>query len=283
MEIKLAGSVEVAREINPEIAIEAEWGANYIEGSKLTLNHHGVNSDNPAPCIAEISCKDCFDDDTIVLSHIDLDSIGGVLNVQRDDLWVKNKKFWRAVAFVDVNGPHKLSTYKELTDKEEKQIYAWWAWSQDNRAPRCQNDTSIDVSEYIQECRVALDKILNGDVEMLEKGIAFKKAEQELNASSYVSSRGDVILRSADTFVNHLYTTPAGTICKVVVAYNTKYKSITISKADSDNDIDCCSIIQSEFGEEAGGHKGIAGSPRGVEYSFDDASKFYIRVQKELQ
>jgi len=278
MEMILAGDCEVAKALKPEVAIEAEWGSDFVDGSKLSLNHHGVNSSNPAPCVAEFSCDGLKESDVVVFSHVDLDSIGGILNVLRDDIWLDNKRFWRVVAFVDVNGPHRLGECEHLTGCEEDRVYAWWAWSQENRAPRCQKGESIDISGYLEDCFDVLRRILGGDKELLELGKEFKRKERELNERSYVESCSGVAFRVSDSFVNHLYKSSDGVLFDVVVAYNTKFKSITISSSGANDAIDCCSLIQRAFGKEAGGHKGIAGSPRGVEYSVDDAEGFYRGV-----
>ena len=42
---------------------------------------------------------------------------------------------------------------------------------------------------------------------------------------------------------------------------NTKFGSITVSALD--NAFDCKAVVQGLWGELAGGHPGIAGSPRG--------------------
>lgn len=47
------------------------------------------------------------------------------------------------------------------------------------------------------------------------------------------------------------------------MAFNTKSGSVTLSFAEKDDPRDACEIMQKVFGPEAGGHKGIAGSPRG--------------------
>jgi hypothetical protein len=53
-------------------------------------------------------------------------------------------------------------------------------------------------------------------------------------------------------------------VCEAVIAFNTKSGSITLSFAEETDPRNACELMQAVFGPEAGGHKGIAGSPRGV-------------------
>jgi hypothetical protein len=48
-----------------------------------------------------------------------------------------------------------------------------------------------------------------------------------------------------------------------IVAYNDSLGSITISLADPIKGVSCREVVQTLWGQQAGGHDGIAGSPRG--------------------
>ena len=50
--------------------------------------------------------------------------------------------------------------------------------------------------------------------------------------------------------------------------------SITLSFEDGGEKFNAAVIMREFFGPEAGGHAGIAGSPRGVVYNMDDLLKF---------
>lgn len=73
-QIFLAPTAEQARDLDPDITVEAEYGDDCVEGKEITLAHHGSRSDNPAPCNTEV---EPLERGTIVLSHIDLDAVGG--------------------------------------------------------------------------------------------------------------------------------------------------------------------------------------------------------------
>jgi hypothetical protein len=81
---------------------------------------------------------------------------------------------------------------------------------------------------------------------------------------------GDVVVRVSSTFVNHLYATPDGRICRGVTAFNTTRGEITVSLAEPVSGVSCRKLVQELWGPLAGGHDGIAGSPRGERRSLAD-------------
>lgn len=46
----LAPSYDIAKSINAEATVEAEYGDECLEGTMATLAHHGPRANNPAPC-----------------------------------------------------------------------------------------------------------------------------------------------------------------------------------------------------------------------------------------
>lgn len=51
----------------------------------------------------------------------------------------------------------------------------------------------------------------------------------DLNTQSVEDVIGAVVIRQSDRFVNHLFITPGGWVCKAIVGINTKTRDITIS------------------------------------------------------
>ncbi len=268
MKVLLAPTVELAQTINADITIEAEYGDYCVEGSLYTAAHHGSRSINPAPCIDKnIPVK--FDA-TVLVSHLDLDTLGGIARILGHST-VYYEFFWELAAYVDINGPHRIMQSKHADPTNVARMYAWWAWSQANRSPRRDNTKIHNVTGEVMNSLEALLKILAGDDEMLEAGRKFMEAEETLEKDSFITSmrlntRHDIIVRNSDAFVNHLYTS-SGKTHDLVLAYNSKTKAITLSKENSYMSLNCCEIMQAVFGPLAGGHAGIAGSPRGVEFT----------------
>ena len=80
-QILLAPTYDIAKTINAEATVEAEYGDECLEGTMATLAHHGPRSNNPAPCnTPDVPVLPPFA--TVVVSHIDLDTLGGIYALQ---------------------------------------------------------------------------------------------------------------------------------------------------------------------------------------------------------
>ena len=273
MKVILAPTADLANSVeNPAVTVEAEYGDITVKGSRYTAAHHGSNAANPCPCV-DTDIPTVGEGETILVSHIDLDTLGGVARAMGWCLGPR-RAFWELAAFVDVNGPHKLAQ-SGAREEDLAALHAYWAWSQSNRGPRRESDQIHDVTDEVGRHLDALEKILDGDAELLAAGGEFRKAGEELNEESFVEASHGVIVRVGPAFTNHLYTTPQGEVCEAVVSFNTKSGSITLSFAEKDDPRDACEIMQTVFGPEAGGHKGIAGSPRGVRQTLAELELVY--------
>jgi hypothetical protein len=279
MRIYITSSVETAQKFVEEsqedvavAVVEAEYGGHEVVGSSdaLTLNHH-VRPGRRCPCLYD---TEDFGDtpDVCLISHFDLDTLGGVMALRGDKPW--DDAFWALAAFVDVEGPHKVEFALDYRRQDHERLAAFWSWSRDHRlfAPR---DGSIeDVTEFFIYAGRELGAILRGERD--DDGRDFLEAEKELRSTSFLadSHGGPVtVLRQSDVFVNHLYYDEVGRPADVVVAHNTSHHSVTVSC--SDGQVDCRALVQRLWGEKAGGHAGIAGSPRDREMTLDDAIELF--------
>jgi hypothetical protein len=271
--IFIANNAAALATLKPQHTVEAEFGFDVVEGSVQTLAHHGPRAANPCPCLNP-DVLPAERGDVIGISHIDLDTLGGLGRIIGIDHCMGFvTQFWALAAYVDINGPHKIHEFAP-TPETERQLNAYWAWAADHKvfAPRDGSvlDVSHDVATHMQE----LGHILAGDEGLLEAGDAFKAAGAELNKTSLVevieTPLGKVAIRRADGFTNHLYTTAEEVVCDGVLAFNATFESVTLSFSDGQGN--ACDIMQKAFGPEAGGHAGIAGSPR-TPHTFDDLGK----------
>jgi hypothetical protein len=259
--------------ISPDATVEAEYGDVLVSGRLLTMAHHGPRSNNPAPCSGEYSIPD-EGIETVGISHLDLDTLGGCMAILGRYVF---SSFWDLAAFVDVNGPHKLGE-ANASPEDLARLYAFWAYNENNRVFAPRDGSVLDVTAQVLDGVAAIEKILGDDPEMLAAGAKFKEEGEKLNAASFVEAPHGVILRVSPGFTNHLYTTPSGKVCKAVVAYNTLQGSITVSFADTptgSRHMNAREIVQSLWGQEAGGHAGIAGSPRGQKMTLMDVAACY--------
>lgn len=246
--------------------VEAEYGDAVVKGSVLTLAHHGPRSGNPAPCLAENGVTG-EGVEAVGLSHLDLDSLGGCAAILGRK--PEAQGFWTLAAFVDVNGPHKLGQ-ASADPADIARLYAFWAWSQANRCMAPRDGSVADVTEQVMSAIVVIERICANDTDLFADGEQFRSAEEALNKRSFVEMSAGVAVRVAEVFVNHLYVTPEGATAKAVVAFNTLTGGITVSLADSIPGVSACANMQRLFGKEAGGHAGIAGSPRGARCGLAD-------------
>lgn len=288
----LAPSFELALTVPAPIllTVEAEYGSAVLEGSVYTAAHHQpegkysgrhiVEGGRPAPC-NDINIPQV--QGTIVVSHFDLDTLGGVLRAQGVvDVFLGYEGFWELAEFVDVNGAHKLRQ-ANANEVDLDRLYAFWAFAK--TMPRYPRDQVVDVTADIRSAENALRVILRGDERLLAAGQSFRQEEETLNEKTYnVTFYDTVICRtatSAKDFCNHLYTTPEGFLGKCVVCFNTESKTITVSLADPVDGVSCREAVQALWGPLAGGHNGIAGSPRGQEMTDEDAVKL-ISLMSDL-
>lgn len=252
---QLAAAIQGMR----SVTVEAEYGEKCVDGSIATLAHHGPRKDNPCPCLLDnSSIKEELD--VVAGSHFDLDYLGGALAVV--GLKPEAPGFWNLAAFVDVNGPHKLAQ-SGAAPADIRRLYAFWAWSANNRVWAPKEGTVIDVTEKVMEGRAVLERILADDPELLSLGDKFQEDEEELNRLTFIELRHGVVVRVANGFANHLYVTPGGEVGKACVTLRLDVNGITISLADPIDGVNCAFIAEALFGPKAGGHATIAGSPRG--------------------
>ena len=143
MKIILAKNAEV---LSQELAlysrtatVEAEFGDSTVAGTEITMAHHGANSDNPAPCNWPVPAKG-LDVDAIGISHMDLDTLGGIMAVmgRKPDI----DEFWNLAELVDLNGVHRYPM-SDVGIKWLPFFQAWWSWSQANRAPFSKTSSTL--------------------------------------------------------------------------------------------------------------------------------------------
>jgi len=279
-------NLETALKGKRSATVEAEYGAVTIQGSVLTLAHHGVNAGNPAPCSYDNGIGD--DVDVVGLSHFDLDTLGGCAAI----LGVKPEAetFWKLAEFIDLNGAHKLQKGIEkagATEADVAKLFAYWAWSKNFRVFQNRDGSVSDVTAKVTEGCEVLRMILGGNEEILAAGEAFKLGEQKLNEESFVDGSGGVLVRVGPQFVNHLYVDPWGNPHEAVVAFNTIHGSITVSFAEKPiGDVNAETIVKKLWGHLASGHAAIAGSPRGERMSIhdiNDAAEEVVELLSEIE
>jgi len=302
----IANNAAALRLENPTHTVEAEYGLDVVEGSVLTLAHHGPRVGNPCPCLGDSIPYEGTEPIVIGVSHFDLDTLGGVLRIVGQK-YSFERLFWKVAALVDTMGVHKLEEIREILIAETypgspesprdgywlgydygggvvPALNMFWAWSEDHRLFAPRDGSVLDCTEFFGEALQVLQLMLYGDIydagysELAFRAKEWVEAKEALDTASKRFAWGEdpsyedcaVILREADCFTNHLYNN-MGRVFHAVVGFNTQYKSVTLSLGNPVDGINCCEIAQQLWGPEAGGHAGIAGSPRGKEMGMDAA------------
>lgn len=271
----LAPTLEEAQKVESPVAtVEAEYGGAVIEGTEVTLAHHvEAYRGNPAPCITEV---EPIQGGTILVSHLDLDTLGGIaaLTGQKPE----HSGFWRAAEFIDLHGPHRIME----VDEELRPLFrAYWAYSAQNRLPRFTEAT--DVTEIVQAHLDVIRRIIDGDEELIEDGKRWAE-ELEQKQEDALMEEDDLcrVFVTQNTPTAAAYYSPSlGKVIPATISYNLRFGAITV--ACEGGQFDARSIVQKLWGPEAGGHPGIAGSPRGKRMAAADLARAVEAVREALK
>lgn len=275
IKVLLAPNLESAMSIKATATVEAEYGNAVVKGEMVTLAHHsGEYADDLPPCIKR-DVPVLPAGSTIVISHVDLDTVGGIMKLT--DQYTDDPTFWECAAFIDLNGQHHVN---ELPDTAVLRLQAYWAWAAtEGRAPRCTELT--DVTELIDKHIAALVKIYNGDPDMFIHGqswaIEKEKAQEECLVEETLKYRAFVTDDFSKQCPTAYYSREYGKCIPITLTFNTATNAITIGCCDGS--VNACTIAKELWGDKAGGHEGIAGSPRGTTMTMKDFEevKNYVR------
>lgn len=281
--ILLCKNYDVAKELNPEVTVEAEWGKYALEGSIYGLNHHGDFSYNPAPCNWKLSP---IEEGTIVCSHIDLDTIGGILAVMGEK--PKDERFWKAAEYIDVNGPQHIYELPQKVQNQLNAIDAWENWKAKKREEEGytpSQENVVNIKDVVLDWKEALDVVCNEKHPRHEEFLQYGQ-DQEAKMREQVNCKlllDDGNIRAFITdgvfCAGSYYSETFGMSEKATITYNTKHHSISLAFFDGGEQWSAKEIMQDLFGPEAGGHDGIAGSPRDWDMTLSD----FVSVLKVME
>lgn len=267
----LAPSYDIAKNIKAEATVEAEYGDECLEGTMVTLAHHGPRSNNPAPCnTPDVPELPPFA--TVVVSHIDLDTLGGIYALQGRK--PEDYRFWEAAEMIDVKGAHHIH---ELDKDIHYKLNAYYAYN--DGQPRQRYTEAIDVTKQIDDTYNVVNAIVDiNDPEhdkLITAGKEWAQTREKEVEDQLVYENKDVrVFDTNGIFCAASYFSPnQNTICPATVTYNEKFKSITLAFEDGGKQLNAKEIVQELWGPEAGGREGIAGSPRNVEMTKNDLAK----------
>lgn len=282
MKIILAPSYEIAKNIKADATVEAEYGEKVVEGSIITLAHHGPRSNNPAPCNTP-DVPILKEDAVILISHIDLDTLGGIYALQGRK--VEDAAFWKAAEMIDVRGAHHIH---ELPDSIQDKLNAYYAYNES--LPRVARQTEAkDVTKEVDDSYKVLETILDvyapGHYNMIKAGEEWEQSITQAVEKCLLYENNDIRVFDTDgPFCAASYYSPRQhRTFPATITYNEKFKSITLAFEDGGKTLNAAHIVQKLWGPEAGGRSGIAGSPRNKEMTKKDLDNLVQEVSKEIR
>lgn len=278
-------AVNYAKTHDVKATVEAEYGAECVPGSVITMAHHGTRSSNPAPC--NWSDVPVLTDGEILVSHLDLDSMGGIMALM--GMKPDNPEFWKAAEFIDLNGP-KPKNMNQLSQDIQDKLNAFYNYT-DNAVPDLRRSSgAVDITNLVLDTADAISDIVNEDRprhnEMIEAGIKWKQdIYDKVEKCIYLDSPNVRVFSTKNLFCNVNYESSVfNRVSPAIVSYNSTRKDITLSFYDENAiGLNACEIVQAAWGPLAGGHAGIAGSPRGQEMGLGDAIELANYVDELIQ
>lgn len=289
--VLLAPTIDLALGVDADVTVEAEFGASVVLGRVATFAHHVPSAARERSPCANPDADEVMERRsgrrfaTILLSHIDLDSIGGALRVMGSPVatsW-ETQGFWALAGAVDVRGPHRIAEAADAADLGERhrklledRLRAFWAWGRSR--PRLPRDVVSDVTGEVREAERILGLLLadvnDSRVQLTPEALGWIKAGREATAAEdtlEAASRRNVVerdgvrvvCREADQFVAALHRIGRDTHVVGTASRDTRSGAVTIALADPVPGVSCAAVARGLWGPDAGGHAGIAGSPRG--------------------
>lgn len=266
----------------PSLTVEAEYGGFILEGTKYTAAHHQpIGSPyvgrhitpfgRPSPC-NDSDIPKLNDDEVALISHIDIDTLGGLMRATND--FVDNGVFWFYAEHIDTYGIHKA-----------RQDHPCWviynglnAWIKENH-PKIDSSRNNDVTDFCYKAFKFIKEMFADNHLATRMGNAHIYLQEKLDESTFVETKpcGLIVRRTRGEKVNHLYRGE-----NAIISYDEKYKKIRISTADPIKNLSCRRLVQEWWGDRAGGHDQIAGSARGKIMSEDHFKEAIERFENEL-
>ena len=296
-------SKEIAKEIAPCGAIECEYGEDTIdentEGVKVAMYHHGQHSDKPAPSVR----WDVFEEldrglDNFIISHIDLDTIIGIMWASKI-LRPTNiaKEIGRLAELQDLNGFHYIE--REILHKLKPTIkyrFLGAGYILSNISMEDNGEDVIDVSRIVHKSILKIkDIIIEGVSPELKEKIDFWLQNKKEEARKNLKYENQVLnFYVSDKNLSSAYCTEEGVCKDINLQYNTSNNSITLAVFNEEIAKDyfgeegVLKPLKDFFGEKAGGRISIGGGPRDKKLTLQHANAFleyllseYINMEKK--
>lgn len=253
-----------------EYSVEAEYGDVVVSGDIETLAHHATGWRHNLPPCQWMNNPNPLSRATALVSHLDLDTVGGLMALEGQK--PEAPSFWVAAGYIDLNGIHNMCTVRE---EEQDLLNAYYAFS--STLERVRYTEVTDVTAVYEQHKLFISNLFNLDFpgfrrEAIAAGREWAAKMQKATEDRLVEENALVRVFITDgPFCNAAYFSPTlDSVVPSCVVLNTANGSVTVSFADGGACVNARDLVQGLWGPEAGGHPGIAGSPRGQVMTQDD-------------
>lgn len=292
MKVVLAPGADLAQQFMdntmPDATVEAEYGGIVKEGSLVTFAHHsGEWQKCPPPCLQPNRKASAQPIKLAMISHIDLDTVIGLMALEgcKPKNTYFSRAFYKAAGYIDLNGYHNLC---KVSKRSQELLNAANAYLKEVADTRFKEIT--DVTDIYHKVRDFLINLLSDHEfrnQAIDKGEQWAQAMSAQTDVCLVKETANIrVFETKGVFCNAAYyNRTQNKLYDACIALNTSQNSITVSFANVAElaPISAREIVQSIWGEKAGGHNGIAGTPRGDDMKYTLTRKDLNKVVKLTQ
>ena len=261
--------------------VEAEYGEECAAGTHATLAHHTTEHKmNPAPCVRDEIQS--FEDGVIVISHIDLDTLGGISILEGNKL--HHPTFWHSESIIDTKGYigiKEIPADDELIMKAFLGLEKTMEFKTGNHVIGKGNENIYDVTDRVYELLKVLHSLLSLDKDSNLIKCGLMRFNQYLKNLTIKSVYQDASVRIFKTQQpqHYLIHKEDDVEYRTCITLNERTGAIILS--DISEELDCCLIMQQVFGPTAGGQFRVAGTPRHKRYNMKDVKKLCRHLNDE--
>jgi len=297
----IAASKSLKKDI---VAIETEYGDKKLDesydGIEICLNHHFPIQDNIPPSAAYTLFKNKKSYNKFIISHVDLDTIFGMLWAGK---WIKptRENFFIAnlIAYCDNYGIHNTINYVKELPKNIHDKYLYLGYLVNSWIIHDNGYSLKDITKEIKKLLLRISDVLNLEKipdEKMTEVYKWLEAQQE-QAEKYLIDEFalgdlDIFIYSAPFKLTTAYEIN-GKKADIIIQLHQTTGAITLSCRNEEIAISVFGLqgviepLNIFFGKNAGGKLSIGGSPRNKRFSLKDLDKFkkfiieYINNSKE--
>lgn len=252
----------------PTATVEVEYGDECVEGSHATLAHHVPQYIHlPAPCVRDEIPQ--MNNGVILISHLDLDTLGGIQILE--GCKIKHQTFWNSEFLIDTKGyrGHKL-----IPEDDSTIMKSYWGWELkqelDFEKLTMFEQDFLDVTKLIEKRIEHINLLLKSPIDsnLIQLGLLEFKKRFQLFMNGMIFENDTIRIFITEEPQHYLSHENGLQTVRTCITLNQTRGNIIIS--DITENLNCKEVMQSVFGEKAGGQYRVAGTPRNEKMNKND-------------